>query len=134
MCERVRAELSKVKKYIYIYLYSFVGCRLSLRRWLRKEKKTSKNDIEIIRDRRMEKENWNVIIHLTFPNIPIHFNKHIGPTCSVDSVDLLIFKETLLEVIELVAFYWDLLFLKAYKIGNKRLFNFGKCKCFAQTF
>jgi len=24
MCERVRAERSKVKKYIYIYLYSFV--------------------------------------------------------------------------------------------------------------
>jgi len=45
-----------------------------------------------------------VIIHLTFPKIPIHF-KHIGPACSVDSVDLLIFKETLLEVIELVAFY-----------------------------
>jgi len=23
-----------------------------------------------------------VIIHLTFPNIPIHFNKLIGPACS----------------------------------------------------
>jgi len=46
-----------------------------------------------------------VIIHLTYPNIPIHFNKPIGPACSVDSVDLLILKETLLEVIELVAFY-----------------------------
>jgi len=44
-----------------------------------------------------------VIIYLTSLNIPIHFNKHIGPACSVDSVDLLIFKE-LLEVIELVAF------------------------------
>jgi len=43
-----------------------------------------------------------VIIHLTFSNIPIHFNKLIGPACPVD---LLIFKETLLEVIELVAFY-----------------------------
>jgi len=46
-----------------------------------------------------------VIIHLTFPNIPTHFNKLIGPVCSVDSVDLLIFKEKLLEVIELIAFY-----------------------------
>jgi len=45
-----------------------------------------------------------VIIPLTSLNIPIHFNKHIGPICSVDSVDLLIFKETLLEIIELVAF------------------------------
>jgi len=43
-----------------------------------------------------------VIIHSTFPNIPIHFNKLIGPACSID---LLMFKETLLEVIELVAFY-----------------------------
>jgi len=46
-----------------------------------------------------------VIIHLAFPNISIQFNKHIGPACSVDNVDLLILKETLLEVIELVAFY-----------------------------
>jgi len=46
-----------------------------------------------------------MIIPLTSLNIPIHFNKHIGPASSVDSVDLLIFKETLLEVIELVAFY-----------------------------
>jgi len=46
-----------------------------------------------------------VIIHLTFPNIPIRFNKLIGPAYSVDSVDLLILKEILLEVIELVAFY-----------------------------
>jgi len=45
-----------------------------------------------------------VIIHLTFPNILIHFNKLVGPACSVDSVELLTFKETLLEVIELVAF------------------------------
>jgi len=45
-----------------------------------------------------------VIIHFTSLNIPIHLNKHIGPACSVDSVDLLIFKQTLLEVIELVAF------------------------------
>jgi len=33
-----------------------------------------------------------VIIHLKFPNIPIHFSKFIGPVCSVDSVVLLIFK------------------------------------------
>jgi len=46
-----------------------------------------------------------VTIHLTFPNIPIHFNKLIGPACSVDFIDLLIFKETLLEIIELIAFY-----------------------------
>jgi len=45
-----------------------------------------------------------VIIPLTSLNIPIHFNKHIGTACSVESVDLLIFKETLLEVIELVVF------------------------------
>jgi len=46
-----------------------------------------------------------MIIQLTFPNIPIHFDKLIGPACSVDSVNLLRFKEiTLLEVIELVAF------------------------------
>jgi len=45
-----------------------------------------------------------VIIHLTSLNIPIHINKHIGSACSVNSVDLLIFKEILLEVIELVAF------------------------------
>jgi len=44
-----------------------------------------------------------VIIHLTSPNILIHFNKLVGAACSVDSVDLLIFKGTL-EVIELVAF------------------------------
>jgi len=66
-----------------------------------------------------------MIIHLTFPNIPIHFNKLIGPACYVDSVNLLIFKGTLLEVIEYVAFYWDLLFSKTYKIENKWLFNFG---------
>jgi len=45
-----------------------------------------------------------VIIHLAFPNIPIHFNKHIEPICSIDSINLLIFKETLLDVIELIAF------------------------------
>jgi len=62
------------KKYIYIYLYLFVGW-LSSKRW-GKKKELSKNDIEIIRDRRMGKKNWNVIIHLTFPNIPIHFNNN----------------------------------------------------------
>jgi len=31
-----------MKKYIYIYLYSFVGCRLSPRRWRKKEERTSK--------------------------------------------------------------------------------------------
>jgi len=41
-----------------------------------------------------------MIIYLTFPNMPIHFNKLIEPACSVDSVNLLIFKGTLLEVIE----------------------------------
>jgi len=45
-----------------------------------------------------------MIIQLTFSNISIRFNKLIGPACSVDSVDLTIFKETLLEVIELVVF------------------------------
>jgi len=107
-------------KNIFIYILVFI-CRLSIIRegdW-GKRKELSKNDIEIIRDRRMGKENWNVIIYLTFPNIPSHFNKLIGPACSVDSVDLLIFKETLLEVIELVAFYWDLLFSRTYKIENK---------------
>jgi len=32
--------------------------------------------------------------------MPIHFNKLIGPACSVDSANLLLFKGTLLEVIE----------------------------------
>jgi len=45
-----------------------------------------------------------VIIHLIFPNISIHFNKFIGPACSVNSVDLLIFKEILLEVINRLHF------------------------------
>jgi len=64
-------------------------------------KNLKKNGIEIIKDRRRKTE--NVIIHLTSPNILIHFNKLVGSACSVDSVDLLIFKETL-EVIGLVAF------------------------------
>jgi len=38
--------------------------------------------------------------HLIFLNISIHFSKFIGPACSVDSVDLMIFKGTLLEVME----------------------------------
>jgi len=54
-------------------------------------RKEERNDIEIIRDRRMGKVNGNVIVHLTFSNIPVHFNKLIGPACSVDSVDLLMF-------------------------------------------
>jgi len=66
--------------------------------------KRGKNFIEIIRSRRMGKENSNVIIHLTFSNILNSFNKFIRPACSVDSVNLkdmiLIFKGTLLEVIE----------------------------------
>jgi len=33
-----------------------------------------------------------MIIHLTFSNIPIHFNKLTEPACSIDSVNLLIFK------------------------------------------
>jgi len=82
----------------------------------------------------MEKKNWNVIIQLTSSNIPIHFNKLIRPACSVDSVDLLIFKKTLLEVIELVAFCWNLFFSRTHKIKNKRLFNFGKYECFANVF
>jgi len=126
MCEGVRAERSKMKKYIYIYLYSFVGRRLSLRRWLRKEEETSKNDIEIIRNRKMGEENWNMTIHLTFPNIPIQFNKLIGPACSIDSIDLLIFKETLWEVIELIAFCWDLLFSRTYKIEIRGYLISGK--------
>jgi len=62
-----------------------------------------------------------MIIQLTFPNIPIYFNKLIGPACSIDSIDLLILKETLLEVMELVAFCWNLHFSRTYKIKNKRL-------------
>jgi len=38
-----------------------------------------------------------VIIHLKFPNIPIHFSKFIGPACSVDSIDLLILKKTIIR-------------------------------------
>jgi len=41
-----------------------------------------------------------VIIHLKFPNIPIHFSEFLGLACSVDSVDLMIFKGALLEVID----------------------------------
>jgi len=77
-------------------MFVFICRLLIIFERVRKEERTSKNDIEIIRD---------VIIHLTLLNIPIHFNKLIGPACSVDSVDLLIFRETLLEVIKLVAFY-----------------------------
>jgi len=58
--------------YIYIYLYSFIGCWLSSKRW-GKKKELPKNNIEIIRNRRMGKKNWNVIIHLTFPNILYKF-------------------------------------------------------------
>jgi len=47
----------------------------------------------------MRKETETVIIHLKFPNIPIYFSK-FRPICSVDSVDLLIFKKTLLAVIK----------------------------------
>jgi len=89
-----------MKKYIFIYLYSFVEVVGYLQEGDGgKRKELPKNDIEIIRDRIMGKKNWNVIIHLKFLNIPIHFSKFIGPACFVDFVNLLIFKETL-EVIE----------------------------------
>jgi len=76
-----------------------------------------------------------VIIHSTFPNIPIHFNKFIGPVCSAD---LLIFKGTLLEVIEGNRLHFTEIYLsqisRTYQIENKKLFNFGEYECFAQTF
>jgi len=37
-------------------------------------RKEERNDIEIIKDRRVRKKNGNVIIRLTFLNIPVHFN------------------------------------------------------------
>jgi len=88
-----------------IFIYTCIHLSIIREDDCGKRKELSKNDIEVIRVRRMGKKNCNVIIHFTFPNISIHFNKLIGPACSVDSVDLLIFKETLLEIIELVAFY-----------------------------
>jgi len=53
---------------IYLYILVFI-CRLLIIFEKRKEKRTPKNNIEIIRDRRMGKKNCNVIIHLTFLNI-----------------------------------------------------------------
>jgi len=70
-----------------------------------------------------------VIVHLKFPNIPIHFSKFIGPACSVDFVDLLIFKGTLLEVIEGCILLRFTFHKSQGQIENKRLFNFGAYEC-----
>jgi len=68
MCERVvQAERSKMKK-IYLYIFVFI-CKLVIIFEKMTEEIEKRNFIEIIRDRKMGKENWNVIIHLTFSNI-----------------------------------------------------------------
>jgi len=57
MCERVRAKRSKVKKYLYILVFIY---RLSIifEKVIEEGgKNLKKNGVEIIKDRRIEKEN-----------------------------------------------------------------------------
>jgi len=63
----------------------------------------------------MEKEkNWNVIIYLKFP---IHFNKFLEPACSVDSIDLIVFKGTLSNRLHFIEIY---LFPSLKDLSNKK--------------